>query len=130
MPIIHFKPVAKKKNITDGIYACPLYYYPIRFLTLNHCERSLALNLVPPPPKMKYVFYVSLVSAFPPPEPVTCFCAEEVGHLPPKMKYAFLVSLVCALLLASSYVFLLSSQAAVQPVPVSVLALASTLAIA
>jgi len=30
MPIIHFKPVAKKKNVTDGIYACPLYYYPIR----------------------------------------------------------------------------------------------------
>lgn len=30
MPIIHFKPVAKKKNVTDGIYSCPLYYYPIR----------------------------------------------------------------------------------------------------
>jgi len=30
MPIIHFKPVAKKKNITDGIYQCPLYLYPIR----------------------------------------------------------------------------------------------------
>lgn len=30
MPIIHFKPVAKKKNITEGIYSCPLYYYPIR----------------------------------------------------------------------------------------------------
>jgi len=30
MPVIHFKPVAKKKNVTDGIYSCPLYYYPIR----------------------------------------------------------------------------------------------------
>jgi len=29
-PIIHFKPVAKKKNVTDGFYQCPLYFYPIR----------------------------------------------------------------------------------------------------
>jgi len=30
MPIIHFKPVAKKKTSTDGIYSCPLYLYPVR----------------------------------------------------------------------------------------------------
>jgi dynein heavy chain len=30
MPIIHFKPVNKKKNLTDGFYQCPLYLYPIR----------------------------------------------------------------------------------------------------
>jgi dynein heavy chain len=30
MPIIHFKPVAKKKNLTDGYYSCPLYLYPVR----------------------------------------------------------------------------------------------------
>jgi len=29
-PILHFKPVAKKKTITDGIYLCPLYLYPVR----------------------------------------------------------------------------------------------------
>jgi len=29
-PILHFKPVAKKKTNTDGIYQCPLYLYPIR----------------------------------------------------------------------------------------------------
>jgi len=30
MPIIHFKPVAKKKNTTEGFYSCPVYYYPTR----------------------------------------------------------------------------------------------------
>jgi dynein heavy chain len=30
MPMIHFKPVAKKKTVTDGIYQCPLYLYPVR----------------------------------------------------------------------------------------------------
>lgn len=30
MPIVHFKPVAKKKTSTDGIYLCPLYLYPVR----------------------------------------------------------------------------------------------------
>lgn len=30
MPVVHFKPVAKKKTVTDGIYQCPLYLYPIR----------------------------------------------------------------------------------------------------
>eukprot|EP00933_Yihiella_yeosuensis_P070887 TRINITY_DN79051_c0_g1_i1.p1 TRINITY_DN79051_c0_g1~~TRINITY_DN79051_c0_g1_i1.p1 ORF type:complete len:1434 (-),score=383.71 TRINITY_DN79051_c0_g1_i1:142-4125(-) len=30
MPIIHFKPVVRKKTVTDGIYQCPLYLYPIR----------------------------------------------------------------------------------------------------
>merc|ERR1719207_330415 len=30
MPLVHFKPVAKKKVVTDGIYNCPLYLYPIR----------------------------------------------------------------------------------------------------
>lgn len=29
-PIIHFKPVAKKKVVTEGIYQCPLYLYPVR----------------------------------------------------------------------------------------------------
>jgi len=30
MPIIHFKPVVRKKAASDGIYSCPLYLYPIR----------------------------------------------------------------------------------------------------
>jgi len=30
MPIVHFKPVNKKKNVTDGFYSCPLYLYPVR----------------------------------------------------------------------------------------------------
>merc|ERR1719410_786182 len=30
MPIVHFKPVTRKKAATDGIYSCPLYLYPIR----------------------------------------------------------------------------------------------------
>jgi len=30
MPIMHFKPVARKKATADGIYQCPLYLYPIR----------------------------------------------------------------------------------------------------
>jgi len=30
MPLVHFKPVNKKKNITEGIYQCPLYLYPVR----------------------------------------------------------------------------------------------------
>eukprot|EP00929_Paragymnodinium_shiwhaense_P077086 TRINITY_DN3967_c0_g4_i1.p1 TRINITY_DN3967_c0_g4~~TRINITY_DN3967_c0_g4_i1.p1 ORF type:complete len:2593 (+),score=910.05 TRINITY_DN3967_c0_g4_i1:931-7779(+) len=29
-PIMHFKPVAKKKTNFDGIYQCPLYLYPVR----------------------------------------------------------------------------------------------------
>eukprot|EP00439_Symbiodinium_sp_Y106_P052998 s170_g7.t1 len=30
MPIVHFKPVVRKKAVTEGIYQCPLYLYPIR----------------------------------------------------------------------------------------------------
>lgn len=30
MPIVLFKPVARKKATTDGIYQCPLYLYPLR----------------------------------------------------------------------------------------------------
>jgi len=30
MPIIHFKPVEAKKSKAKGIYACPLYLYPLR----------------------------------------------------------------------------------------------------
>jgi dynein heavy chain len=30
MPMVHFKPVAKKKPATEGIYQCPLYLYPVR----------------------------------------------------------------------------------------------------
>lgn len=30
MPIVHFKPVVRKKASTEGIYQCPLYLYPIR----------------------------------------------------------------------------------------------------
>ncbi|CAK0888334.1 unnamed protein product [Prorocentrum cordatum] len=30
MPIVHFKPVVRKKAVTEGIYACPLYLYPVR----------------------------------------------------------------------------------------------------
>jgi len=30
MPIVHFKPVQRKKAAADGIYQCPLYLYPVR----------------------------------------------------------------------------------------------------
>jgi len=30
MPIVHFKPVAKKKATMEGLYQCPLYLYPVR----------------------------------------------------------------------------------------------------
>ena len=30
MPIIHFKPVEAKKSKAKGMYACPLYLYPLR----------------------------------------------------------------------------------------------------
>jgi dynein heavy chain len=30
MPIIHFKPSEQKKSKAKGIYACPLYLYPLR----------------------------------------------------------------------------------------------------
>ena len=30
MPIVHFKPLAKKKGAADGVYQCPLYMYPVR----------------------------------------------------------------------------------------------------
>merc|ERR1712137_647197 len=30
MPIVHFKPVNRKKTTTDGFYQCPLYLYPVR----------------------------------------------------------------------------------------------------
>merc|ERR1711920_1020309 len=29
-PIMHFKPVARKRLTTEGIYQCPLYLYPVR----------------------------------------------------------------------------------------------------
>ena len=30
MPVIHFKPVEAKKTKAKGMYACPLYLYPLR----------------------------------------------------------------------------------------------------
>ena len=30
MPMIHFKPVEAKKSKGKGLYACPLYMYPLR----------------------------------------------------------------------------------------------------
>lgn len=30
MPIVHFKPVARKRQSPDATYFCPLYVYPIR----------------------------------------------------------------------------------------------------
>ena len=30
MPVINFKPTESKKKSTKGIYACPVYYYPLR----------------------------------------------------------------------------------------------------
>lgn len=30
MPVLHFKPVENKKKAGKGVYACPLYMYPIR----------------------------------------------------------------------------------------------------
>ena len=30
MPMLHFKPVESKKSKAKGMYACPLYLYPLR----------------------------------------------------------------------------------------------------
>jgi dynein heavy chain len=30
MPVMHFKPVEAKKRPPKGVYACPLYLYPVR----------------------------------------------------------------------------------------------------
>jgi dynein heavy chain len=30
MPIIHFKPIEIRKKSSKGVYACPLYMYPVR----------------------------------------------------------------------------------------------------
>jgi len=30
MPVVHFKPVAKKKTVSTDVYSCPLYMYLVR----------------------------------------------------------------------------------------------------
>jgi len=30
MPIVHFKPIGRRKAALEGVYACPLYMYPVR----------------------------------------------------------------------------------------------------
>jgi len=43
MPMIHFKPVEAKKSKAKGIYACPLYLYPLR--TGSRERPSFMLNI-------------------------------------------------------------------------------------
>eukprot|EP00435_Cladocopium_sp_Y103_P031168 s634_g7.t2 len=44
MPIVHFKPVVRKKVSTEGIYQCPLYLYPIRtFVATDGNSRATIL---------------------------------------------------------------------------------------
>ena len=43
MPIIHFKPVESKKSKTKGMYASPLYLYPLR--TGSRERPSFMLNI-------------------------------------------------------------------------------------
>ena len=43
MPIIHFRPVENKKKASKGVYACPLYMYPVRTGTR---ERPSFMTLV------------------------------------------------------------------------------------
>jgi dynein heavy chain len=35
MPVIHFKPTIKKKNVPPNVYECPMYYYPNRQGTVD-----------------------------------------------------------------------------------------------
>lgn len=30
MPVLHFKPIQKRTRALQGVYKCPVYYYPIR----------------------------------------------------------------------------------------------------
>jgi len=30
MPVIHFKPIARRTRALPNMYECPVYYYPIR----------------------------------------------------------------------------------------------------
>ncbi|KAI8915474.1 dynein heavy chain and region D6 of dynein motor-domain-containing protein [Powellomyces hirtus] len=45
LPPIHFKPVDSKKKTTKGVYACPLYYYPIRSGTRERPSFVIAMEL-------------------------------------------------------------------------------------
>ena len=45
MPIIHFKPVEAKKSKAKGMYACPLYLYPLRTGSRERPSFMLPLEL-------------------------------------------------------------------------------------
>eukprot|EP00898_Chlorokybus_atmophyticus_P005400 jgi/Chlat1/5861/Chrsp4S06373 len=45
MPIIHFKPVENKKKTGKGVYACPLYMYPVRTGTRERPSFMISVDL-------------------------------------------------------------------------------------
>ncbi|KAJ3079413.1 Dynein heavy chain 2, axonemal [Rhizoclosmatium hyalinum] len=45
LPPVHFKPVESKKKSGKGLYACPLYYYPIRTGTRERPSYIVTLDL-------------------------------------------------------------------------------------
>ncbi|CEL98551.1 unnamed protein product [Vitrella brassicaformis CCMP3155] len=45
MPIVHFRPVAKKKGPSDDMYGCPLYLYPIRTGTRERPSFMITVDL-------------------------------------------------------------------------------------
>ena len=45
LPMIHFKPVEAKKSKAKGMYACPLYLYPLRTGSRERPSFMLPLEL-------------------------------------------------------------------------------------
>ncbi|KAJ3242061.1 Dynein heavy chain 2, axonemal [Chytriomyces hyalinus] len=45
LPPVHFKPVESKKKSSKGLYACPLYYYPIRTGTRERPSFIVTMDL-------------------------------------------------------------------------------------
>lgn len=45
MPILHFKPVENKKRNPKGVYACPLYMYPVRTGTRERPSFMIIVDL-------------------------------------------------------------------------------------
>lgn len=45
MPIMHFKPVENKRKTAKGVYACPLYMYPLRTGTRERPSYMISVDL-------------------------------------------------------------------------------------
>lgn len=45
MPIVHFRPVEARKKALKGLFACPLYQYPVRAGTSGRPSFLLTVDL-------------------------------------------------------------------------------------